>query len=201
MNTQRRSLGWLSGLLWGLATLFGLVIAGLAWFVTASAVGENPDIAPRNTELLILLVMALSLGLVIALAQWYALRFRVRPAAWIGLTMLGFWVAEWIVANARLGWLEPYATRTALLGQAVIFGGVLGAAQWFALIGRIEQPARWIAVSLVGWSVAGLLGVTLSSLDAMNGPLLWLLGLLFGGAILPPLWMVWLLNRPALRAA
>ena len=197
MNTRRNTVGWGFFLIWALATLFGVVVGFLVFFIAMSVLGESSKSIP---EFAAVSLLTFSFGTVIGVAQWSVLRRYVqRSAIWIAVTLLGFLISSPVLLSMS-GGFGPYITSLASLRMSAALGAALGIAQWFAFRKKVNRAALWIGISLIGWVVAGLFGMALKTLSWEMGPILYWLGLFFFGTVLSAVGMMWLLNHPTASA-
>jgi hypothetical protein len=97
------------------------------------------------------------LGLSAGLAQWLVLRRRLAGVgAWLPATMLTL-TLFWFLHNAEVfGFAHsPWGLVGQGFGHGAIVGGMLGAAQYLVLRGRLPGAGRWPLISIVSWSLAG----------------------------------------------
>ncbi len=153
-------------------------------------------------------------GLSIGLAQWFVLRRLIkRTGLWVAATAAGYasigllplvasafqpswlhWAQELIIFG-KMHWLArveaswPEASWPAGAVTLVMFGVVLGIAQWLVLRGRVRQAGWWIAISVGGWALAALSGLT--------SPMLAVLLSFLAPAVVTAAGMGWLQRGPA----
>lgn len=138
------SSGWMTWLLWVIASTVGF----------AAGMGVSLVVSSKVSETAATLVFGLLSGLV----QWLVLRRLFRPAGWwmaangLGIP-LGFAAAN--LLQRLLLWSGP-----SLLDQAAGFGipGVLvGMAQWLVLRSHFRKAGWWVLISTAGWLLGGCL--------------------------------------------
>jgi hypothetical protein len=180
--------GWGFWIRWSLTSLLGL-IAGIVGFVAVGIfAGDSIDQGP---EFVFGVVLGAIFGSSFGIAQWWVLRRRLRPAAaWIGATGVGFVIGGAIIFGLMNG-SEPDTTLLTKLGHGFVLGASLGIAQWSVVRTKLDGARLWMAISVVSWVVAELVGVALT---ALTGPPFNLLGLFLVGAALPGVGMAWLLS-------
>ncbi len=160
-------------------------------------------------------------GSTIGVAQWLVLRRRLKGTGlWIVATIAGYaslgllpllaslfqprWLAwaETLVISGKLQWLAREAVPNpdaAWLNASwpagavtlVLFGLVLGLAQWVVLRGRVAYAAWWIGISAAGWALLALASTSIVP---------WAPFALFSWdvpVILAAAGLVWLQSRPA----
>ena len=69
-------------------------------------------------------------------------------------------VIPWVLASTVGGAVGGLGFVLQFFGQLVLFGGVLGLAQWLVLLRYLERAGWWVSASFFGWfagSVAGML--------------------------------------------
>jgi len=199
MTTKRNSVSWGWFIIWLLGTLFGVVVGFFVFFLVMSGLGESgPGPIPVFAASLI---MTGCFGTVVGFAQWLILRRYVqRSAVWIGVTLLGFLISSPVLLSMS-GGFGPYITSPTSIRMTVVLGCALGVAQWFAIGKKVSRSALWIGISLISWTVAGLIGMALKTLSWQMGPILYWLGLFFFGTVFSAVGMMWLLkqkNPPAM---
>jgi hypothetical protein len=112
-------------------------------------------------------------GALIGLIQWQFLRPAVKRAGlWVLVTALG-WLGgvtatavilglnnRAFINSSQIGSLSLDPTAAAIIG-ALVGGLILACAQWLVL--RLDTTPRlhWAAITVVGWTVAVTLGITL----------------------------------------
>ena len=150
--------GWMFWLWWILASIGGAVVFLIVIFpLTILFAQIAPDKSAPPPVVLSLVFSAITSGVMGAffgLGQWLVLR-RALPA-------MGGWVLATAIGYVVVLGLDPLIQFDALpeLGGAfafLMFGVVLGVAQWLVLRGRVDQAGWWIAISIAGWALAFLL--------------------------------------------
>jgi hypothetical protein len=107
------------------------------------------------------LVGDISIGVVIGIGQWLVLRrFMFEPGWWVWASSIG-WGVGWAVIVV----VEIIPADAGIAGSGVIgliFGLLLGTAQWLVLRQHVYGAGWWVLASTVGWAIAftGLLGQT-----------------------------------------
>jgi hypothetical protein len=163
--------------------LFGIPVSLLQWLLGLDQHGD-PGYAGDFSMAYLLLGSTLcgaGYGATIGLAQWFVLRReRPRMGGWVPATAAGYacivivifvvaafqpgWL-EWavtLIVNGKLHWLArvepawPAAVEAAGGLALILFGLMLGSAQWLALRGREPRAGWWIAFSAAGWALAVL---------------------------------------------
>ncbi len=181
--------GWGFWIRWSLASLFGL-IAGIVGFVALGIFAG--DFIDQGPEFVFGVVIGVTFGSGFGIAQWWVLRRRIGPVvAWIGATVVGFVLGGAVIFGLMNG-SEPDTTLPTKLGHGLVLGTSLGIAQWSILRAKLCDARPWVAISVISWVVAELVGVALT---ALVGPPFNLLGLFLVGAVLPGAGMRWLLAR------
>jgi hypothetical protein len=189
MNTLHKGVGWGLWVRWVIYSLLGLIV-GVISFVTVGIFAG--DAIGRFSEFTFGVVLGATFGSSFGIAQWRVLRGHLRPvAAWTGATVVGFVIGGAIIFGLMNG-SEPDTTLLTKLGHGLLLGASLGVAQWLVLRTRLYDARPWVAISVVGWVVAELVGVALT---ALVGPPFDLLGLFLVGSVLPGAGMAWLLKR------
>ncbi|MEW6093421.1 MAG: hypothetical protein AB1531_05580 [Chloroflexota bacterium] len=192
MNKKRNPVGWGCFLAWLIATLLAVAAGFAVFFVSMAVLGESMRVIPDIAASLILTVC---FGIVVGLAQWAILRRYVqRSAWWMGVTLLGFLISSPALISLS-GGFGPYIGLLPSLGMSAALGMALGITQWLVIRRKVSRSAFWIAISLVSWILAGLIGIALAALSSQMGPVLYWLGLFFAGIVLSVVGMMWLLKQ------
>ncbi len=152
-----------------LRTLSHLQTSWLPWFpvtgggwtvglIVAAAVAQFVGLVlpmPVN-----LVIAGIAAGMVLGLAQWFALHPEVRGGGyWMTASGIG-----WVVG---VGLCALAATITdSLVGT--LLGAILGSlafgfAQWFALRPEAKNKSEWLFLTVAGWTVSMALGILLGS--------------------------------------
>lgn len=143
----------------GLAFAAGNLIHGI--WMRASGAGLDEDM-PLALTLALSIVVGGAEGLSLGTGQWLVLRHRfddLRWCAWAGATAVGGGLA-WALGmslGGRLGHPPPmWLLAFLLLASGLVFGAILGAAQWVVLRRHARRSLRWVAANAAGWTI-GLL--------------------------------------------
>ncbi len=116
-------------------------------------------------ELLLLACMALAgavEGTILGTAQWLAIRpfVRIRHNPAVGFVVLtALAVAAYWTAGIVLSGIEPEGVDSPWLECAIVacagagLGTLIGLAHLRALKGALRTPARYLALSAIGWSI------------------------------------------------
>jgi hypothetical protein len=143
----------------GLAFAAGNLLHGI--WMRASGAGLDEDM-PLALTLAISIAVGGAEGLSLGTGQWLVLRHRfgdLRWGAWAGATAIGGGLA-WALGmslGGRLGHPPPmWLMALLLLASGLVFGAILGAAQWVVLRRHARRSLRWVAANAAGWTV-GLL--------------------------------------------
>lgn len=151
-----------------------------------------------------LLIMFAIVGLYLAVGQWLVMHRHANMNAlrWIPLWMLvtavgvgiGQWAAQSVIGQLPQSWLQE-ALNNLIAGMAlggligIVFGFVVGVAQWVVLRSRIRLAWMWIVVNVVGWG----LGMQMSALINTN-PIMGSLISAIVAAVVTGLWVAQLLS-------
>jgi hypothetical protein len=189
MTAGDKSVGWRFWAKWALASFLGLLV-GMGGFVAVGILAG--DAIDRLPEFVFGMLLGAIFGTTFGAAQWWVLRAHLRQVgAWIGATLSGFVVGAAIVFGLMNG-SDPGTSLITKLGHGCTLGAALGIPEWFALRRTLDKASPWIAISVVSWVMAEVIGVALS---VVVGPPFDLLGLFLVGAVLPGGGMKWLLYR------
>jgi len=80
-------------------------------------------------------------------------------------------VIPWVLASTVGGAVGGLGFVLEFVGPLVLFGGVLGLAQWLVLLRYFDRAGWWVAASFFGWiagSVAGVFAVAAVSADGRD---------------------------------
>jgi len=155
-SLQSNSTGWALWLRWVLLNLIGwLIMYLLGWLI------RFPD--DETFYSMYLPFLWLVMGAIIAFMQWLAVRHWIKnPSWWIVAVSLGF-VAALNVSAPMLLW-DKYVDLSAMRLNShfqmenvyigVVFGMILGYAQWLALRRTFSSSGLWIIGSIVAWTLA-----------------------------------------------
>lgn len=99
-------------------------------------------------------------ALLYASLQYLMLRRYVPHMGWwipatalgLPLTLLGLSPGQAVAASLNIDFTSPWANAI----QFMWVGGVIGAAQWFVLRGRLPRSIWWIPANLLGWGMIPL---------------------------------------------
>ncbi len=145
--------------IWVFANSIGVL---LTYFMSIVIVSQGFTVLDVGAEVFALLpATGLLLGATLGSMQWSVLRTRLQWAIW------------WIPANVA-GWMIGIAISSSLgssslvaaLGWTVI-GLTIGLAQWCILRNQIRDAIWWIPVSIIGWTISGLLVMRLGPTGAL----------------------------------
>jgi hypothetical protein len=192
-----------------LASAVGWFVGFLMGFVLAHVPGDL--IAGALGDWLAYSVLGSGLGIGVGILQWLVLRRRVSRAGWWVLASTAGFVVAWVGSEAAvdaLGYSEDFIGRGVLtrllqdfIGGAMLGPGV-GLMQWLVLRRQVSRAGWWVLASTVGcglgMAVMGAFEVVVGSIGTG-----FLLGLLFGGAVLGAVTggaLVWLLRQPVPEA-
>lgn len=121
-------------------------------------------------------LFGLMLGSATGLFQWLVLRRRLAGVGLWPLATLSAYTIFWLLHNAEaFGFAHtPWGLVVQGFGHGAIVGGLIGAAQYLVLRGRLPAAGRWALASIVSWSLAGaimhfLLDVLFASAN-IHGP-------------------------------
>ncbi len=165
----------------GLAYVIPMIVVYLFFLL----IGLNPDRIEEFSPAALVLASILSgaaCGSTIGLGQWLVLRREIRETGrWIAATTGGYASIGLLILIGNLvqpGWLTWGATlitsgkmhwiagvRPEWVGSAwlpgaitlVLFGAVLGMAQWLVLRHYVRGAGWWILFSAAGWALAAAL--------------------------------------------
>lgn len=156
LDTARAQPGWRFWFLWMLASLGGAivfmaVIPPLVNPFVGDGSGGGFGIPEWEMSIIVGAVSQVTMGAAIGLAQWLVLR-RVLSGMgwWVLATLVGYSagiVAPWIVNSLEGG-------RLTGLFVLLIYGFVLGMAQWLVLRTHFHRAVWWVAFSMAAWALA-----------------------------------------------
>lgn len=142
--------------------LVNALSGAIGWSVganLANAVGP-PGLLTANT-----LVLGITLGATIGLAQWLVLRQWVRADLWI-LSSAVSWSIGWPVSRPLSYivaiFLPGISSSWFFLPVSFIVGGatlgvLIGLPQWFILKNRMFRASPWLLVNLAGYALGQVL--------------------------------------------
>ena len=158
-QVARRFLGllqaeWLLWIMWVLATtaVGFLGVVGLMF----GAIAESA----------VVYALAVVFGVLLGTAQWMLLHKRVpRAGQWVWATAVGWIVCAFV--NLGAGRIVPqfgnpsrvpagYYLSMAVI--SVLWGTMIGTAQWMFLRERVHRASRWVWATAMGWGVGWCLG-------------------------------------------
>jgi len=137
----------------GSAIVFLIVMVPLS-LLFAQIVPDPSAAPPLALSVALTAISSGVMGALFGLAQWLVLR-RVLPAmgGWVLATAIGYVVVFGLLPIIRFDAIPQLGGAFAFL----MFGVVLGVAQWIVLRGRVDQAGWWVAISIAGWVLAFLL--------------------------------------------
>ncbi len=162
---------WVFGLSWLLATSVGFTIGN--WW--DDQLWQVPLFGPLLTGTIA--------GLVLGVAQWLVLRRELdRSLVWIALTTLGG-AASALLLNTiynsglvnALAWSSSF-----MLVVGLIWGCLIGAAQWIGLRQYIPRVSSWVWANAIGWMLAIGSGILIETTSSNLGLILSLRGIIIG---------------------
>ena len=167
MNTTPVTLGWRFWLKWTFATYFGIVVGTLlgmmAPFVILLSMDGDSNLLDSLAVIAygLLVVSVSSLWIVVGVAQWSILRRFIdqRVVTWVGATVLGALPIALIEIIMGVSTSTPIPDNVmGILRLVLLFasGAILGTTQWWVLRKKVDRAALWIVISLISWSIAGL---------------------------------------------
>jgi hypothetical protein len=185
-RTFNRASLWLT---WVVANYVGLGLGFAAGYAVGSAVytaicngTPGPDSylpcyarlgLPRYIEAVGTIIGASVGGIIIGVAQWWALKRYAPCKNWIGLSVLG-WILGLILGTILTGALTYLGVSSTNIAYYAGIGLGVGFAQWFSLRAWSPQAAVWIPINGLVVMFAGALsdhsGGDLSAV-ALFGPL------------------------------
>jgi hypothetical protein len=103
------------------------------------------------------MLAVLGFGIMLPLAQWIILRqWLPNTYWWLVASLIGFGLG--LVIDLIMSYLGIYPIRAvSTLGSSIVFGLVIGTAQWTYLRRHLPNSVLWIFASALGW---GLMTVT-----------------------------------------
>jgi hypothetical protein len=101
------------------------------------------------------LLVPLLAGVMVGLLQWVVLRgYLVSPADWI-LTGGGAWAAGYALGSIVVQLVAGPLLAT--LFSYLLFGAIVGLAQWPILRREIPNAFPWVVANIAGWAAGALL--------------------------------------------
>lgn len=187
-NSKGMIFRWINWPLWVLLNASGILIGYTLGLLSAPVVGW---FGLPVTDQLITWVMIPAIGISLSIFQWLLIRMYLRPAGWwIAATTLGWIfgvVIAFILSTAVGRWSE--SPRLEFISLFSIIWLIMGIAQWFGLRRQVAGAGSWIAGSLTGGLLLGLI---------LENPITNILGTLLVGAVpalITGLLLVWLLVK------
>jgi len=156
--SEKGRLDWKFWLWWIVASTGSAIVFLIAMFplnlLFAQIVPDQSAAPPLALSVALTAISSGVMGALFGLAQWLVLR-RFLPAmrAWVLATAIGYVLVFGLVPLIRFDAIPQLGGAFAFL----MFGVVLGVAQWIVLRGRVAQAGWWIAISIAGWVLAFLL--------------------------------------------
>lgn len=201
-------------LAWAGATAAGFVLGQELLFILLVSAIESlvPNLSASQANLIVLVASGASVGLVVGLLQWLAVR-KYLPAlrGWFLATLLGMavgGVAEWLAMLAIERFMPLSVARSMGMGlNWILFlvgGLVIGLAQWSVLSRALHETWAWIVVTALGWPIAWVASFSLQQLFATRrilagtGPLPDVIAYFLGGllmGILTAAAFVWMVRQ------
>lgn len=210
MNTTPVTLGWRFWLKWTLATYFGIVVGTLSGMLAPFVILLSMDGGSNLLDSLaviaygLLVVSVISLWIVVGVAQWSILRRFIdqRVVTWVGATVLGALPIAVIEIIMGASTSTPIPDNVmGILRLVLLFasGAILGTTQWWVLRKKVDRAALWIVISLISWSIAGLVTRLINRWMGNGSEILALLLFstlsVFCGTILSTLGLWWFLKK------
>ena len=107
-----------------------------------------------------------AIGALIATAQWWLLRrFFSGSLSWIVLSGAGMMVGSLVAFPLKLrDWYVGSGFQLDEIAYGVVFGFLVGGAQWFVMRIWVRGAGWWVLSSTIGWA----LGMTVGELIPLN---------------------------------
>ena len=147
MEAKQKQAGWGFGVLWILASAFGMFL-GLFGGLCVGALGDTLG------DMLTSVLVGIEIGLAVGFMQWLVLRRHLHGTGW------------WIPTNAAgtccllimlggLGW----STNAQMIasGTLALCGAVTGTLQWLVLRGKVSRAGWLILTNAASWGLSCLL--------------------------------------------
>jgi hypothetical protein len=191
MKNTEISLNWKNWIMnCTVGELLGIGIPSVVIGIAGVLLGGTP-MPLRQAQVLMLLAMlaaGAAEGLCIGFFQWRVLKYRfhfLRPQAWIGVTMsmvaLNWFLGAlpsvfvWAATPNTVTTGSPSLATISLfvLMSGIVFGSLVGVAQWWVLRKHATHAGRWILANALAWTAvlvwiyAGALAPRLSSVEWM----------------------------------
>jgi len=123
-----------------IAVFVGYILAG-----TAPSIGQLAQV--QVTDRMITTVMALMIGISLALSQWILIRPHIpRPTLWLLATFLG-WIAPITLFLA----MPPASQAPQIAALFVLLGLAMGALQYLVIRPHRPNSWWWVPASVAGW--------------------------------------------------
>ena len=151
-------LDWKFWLWWIVASIGSAIVFLIVMFplnlLFAQIAPDQSAAPPLALSVALTAISSAVMGALFGLAQWLVLR-RFLPAmrAWVLATAIGYVLVFGLIPLIHFDAIPQLGGTFAFL----MFGVVLGVAQWIVLRGRVSQAGWWIAISIAGWVLAFLL--------------------------------------------
>lgn len=187
-NSKGSIFRWLNWPLWVLLNASGMLIGYMLGLLAAPMVAWfGLPVTDQTISYVLIPIIGISLGIF----QWLLIRMHMRPAGWWVLATFLGWILGVVVAfllsTAVGSWSESPRLEFILL--FAITWLIMGIAQWLGLRRRVAGAGSWIAGSLTGGLLLGLI---------LENPITNIFGILMVGAVpamITGLLLVWLLVK------
>jgi hypothetical protein len=111
--------------------------------------------------------MLFAVGAMIATTQWWVLRQYFSGAlSWIVASGVGMVIGSFVAFPLKLRdwYLGPSGFQLDEIAYGVVFGLLVGGAQWFVMRVWVRGASWWVLSSTIGWA----LGMTVGELLPLN---------------------------------
>jgi hypothetical protein len=121
------------------------VFVGYFLALNVPSIGQLAQV--QVTDRMITTVMALMIGITLALSQWILIRLHIpRPTLWLLATFLG-----WITPIALFLAMPPASQGPQLAALFVLLGLAMGALQYLVIRPHRPNSWWWVPTSVAGW--------------------------------------------------
>ncbi len=150
--------GWAIWLQWVLLSMSGqLAMIGLSRLLPA-----NLDALLSGAALPIFQALwVLALGAGIAAAQWLVLRrYFAGAVRWIVTGSVGMLIGVMVAFPLKLYdlYVEPSGFQLDEVAYGVVFGFLMGSAQWLVMRTWVHRAGWWVLSSTIGWTLGMAVG-------------------------------------------
>lgn len=169
MQTEHSQIGWAFWWRWLLSNTVGWITGFLLGFILAGILGpilfgteENPEGAGMLPDVVSIIWLGASLGVMVGLFQWLVLRTRTSGISrWVMASAAGLAIgagaAAVMLALSKVEVAGDFGIGTGLAGWVAVLtlgGATAGFLQWRALRRAVSRGGWWVLASTVGWGLS-----------------------------------------------